>query len=200
MVFTIQHAEAQEQSSDSMLIAQSLSDASHFGVLFDRHADAIYRFAAARVGPTRAEDVVSDVFAIAFDRRATFDPESTSARPWLYGIAANCLKKLREDEDRWLKRSSFAGSTGDDGDDADGMVARLDAQRIAPDIARALLTISPRERDVLLLHALEGLSTTEIADALGIRHGAARTRLARARTRLRTQLTEDDPGRVAEDA
>jgi RNA polymerase sigma-70 factor (ECF subfamily) len=183
-------------ASDAQLIARSIDAPACFGELFDRHVDAIFRYVAARVGASAAEDVVSDTFEVAFDRRSRFDQRATSARPWLYGIATNRLRKHRDAERTWLERASRAAVADRDELDAAQADARVDAQRLAPRLARALLTLSTAERDVLLLHALEGLGSDEIAAVLGIRAGAARTRLSRGTTRLRAVL-EECPGPAA---
>jgi RNA polymerase sigma-70 factor (ECF subfamily) len=200
MVHTIEHQSVREFVPDAVLVQRSLGDPRCFGTLFDRHAGAIYRYAVARVGPDRGEDVVADVFEIAFDRRAKFDLAATSARPWLYGIASNCLKKLGENERRWLERSALLLPDPHGMAETERSIARVDARQLAPAIAQALLELSPAERDVLVLHALEGLRSSEIADVLGIRQGAARTRLQRARAHLRDRLGNDDMREDADDA
>ena len=81
--------------SDAQVMARSIDDPSAFGEIAERHMDAIFRFVAARVGPSHAEDVVAETFTIAFDSRASFNLEADSARPWLYGIAANRLLAVK---------------------------------------------------------------------------------------------------------
>jgi RNA polymerase sigma-70 factor (ECF subfamily) len=176
--------------SDAELVDRSIDDPDVFGQIFDRHVDAIWRYVAARLGPDAAEDVVSETFAIAFTRRARFDTVATSARPWLYGIATNRLMKHRDAEIRWLARAASmpAEPTGDD--PAVRAADRIDAAGLVGPLAAALLKLSDRERDVVLLHAIDGLTHDEIARALGIRAGTARTRLSRGLARMRTTLEE----------
>ncbi|MCW2972192.1 MAG: ylaC [Thermoleophilia bacterium] len=173
--------------TDSDAVRASLTAPDRFEELFTRHAPAIFRFVAARVGVSAAEDIVAETFATAFRRRAKFDLAVSSARPWLYGIAANRLHKHRDAEQRWLERQLL--DRGDRyRDDGPGIDDRLDAARLAPQLAAALLTLSVGERDVLLLFALEDFSGDEIAVALGIRPGTARSRLSRGRAQLRALL------------
>lgn len=176
--------------SDAELVSRSINDPDVFGQIFDRHVDAIWRYVAARLGPDAAEDVVSETFAIAFSSRARFDIAATSARPWLYGIATNRLMKHRDVEIRWLARAAASPSEVPADDPALRAADRLDAQGLVGPLAAALLKLSDRERDVVLLHAIDGLSHLEIADALGIRAGTARTRLSRGLARMRTTLQE----------
>ncbi|MEC3982675.1 RNA polymerase sigma factor, partial [Amycolatopsis sp. H20-H5] len=60
-----------------------------FQGLFDKHARDVRRYLASRAGPTVADDLVSDTFLIALQRRASYDPARASARAWLFGIATN---------------------------------------------------------------------------------------------------------------
>jgi RNA polymerase sigma-70 factor (ECF subfamily) len=173
---------------------RSLEDAAAFDSVFTRHVGAIYAFACARVGASHAEDVTSETFAAAFRSRTSFDPTATSARPWLFGIAANTLRRHAEHETRWLHKPRMepVSRTGDEEDLAD---ARLDAQRLAPRLARALAQLTPGERDVLLLHVLADMTHEQIAQVLCIRRGTAKSRLSRGRERLRATLEpfHDDP-------
>ena len=75
---------------------------------------------------------------------------------------------------------------------ADAADERVTAAMLAPRIAGALAALNRDQRDVLLLHAWAGLSHEEIAAALGIAQGTARSRLSRARAALRAQLGEFD--------
>lgn len=179
--------------SDAQLMLQSQREGGCFGVVFDRHVDAIFGYIAARVGSTAAEDIVADTFEVAFNRRAKFDLTASSARPWLYGIATRRLMKHRDAERRWLQRAARSPhESGFDGslNDSD---ARLDARRMAPELAAALLRLSAAERDVLLLHAFDELSHEQVASVLGISVAAARTRLSRGRARMRTFLMASEP-------
>lgn len=173
---------------DAAAIARSIDDAGVFDAVYRRHVRAIYVYVAARVGPHHAEDVVADVFTTAFAARATFDRSATSARPWLYGIATNKLHQHRAAEVRWLHQPHLGEA---DTEDAAGQSdERLDAHAIAPELAAALVHLTPAERDVLVLHVFEGLTHRKIAQALGIRRGTAKVRLHRGRERLRAALDQ----------
>ncbi len=183
-----------QEPSDPELMRRALDDVTAFDVVFTRHVDAIFAFSCARVGPVHAEDVTAETFAAAFRSRHTFDLNATSARPWLFGIAANTLRRHAEHETRWLHKPRLEPTTRDP-DDATSADERLDAQRLAPRLARALADLSPGERDVLLLHVLGDLTHEQVAQALGIRRGTAKSRLSRGRERLRATLEpfHDDP-------
>ncbi|MGI8756246.1 MAG: RNA polymerase sigma factor, partial [Acidimicrobiales bacterium] len=61
------------RSSDAELMAESLVDVGRFGEIFDRHAQAIFRFLGRRIGPDEAGDLLSEVFLAAFEARVRYD-------------------------------------------------------------------------------------------------------------------------------
>jgi DNA-directed RNA polymerase specialized sigma24 family protein len=69
------------------VISRSLCEPEVFAAIFNRHFAAIHRYLARRVGRERADDLASQTFAVAFDRRARFRSDASDVRPWLYGIA-----------------------------------------------------------------------------------------------------------------
>jgi DNA-directed RNA polymerase specialized sigma24 family protein len=95
-------------SSDSEIIERSMDTPSVFAELYDRHARAIFRYAARRIGPHAADDMMSETFLVAFERRAGFDPAVGAALPWLYGIATTLMRKhARLEVAAWRGRMSF---------------------------------------------------------------------------------------------
>ena len=86
-----EHPEA-EPLGDGELIRASLARPERFGVVFDRHAGAVHGYLWRRAGAGPADELLGDVFCIAFERRAAFQFARVSARPWLYGIATNQLQ------------------------------------------------------------------------------------------------------------
>jgi RNA polymerase sigma factor (sigma-70 family) len=183
--------------SDAEVIRESLDDPGRFGEIFDRHAQAIYRFLGRRVGPDDGGDVLSDVFLAAFESRQRYDPKVPMALPWLYGIASNLLSKhfrKRAGELRALER--IVGQTRLDSAD-DAIAASVDAQLHVRTLAKLLEELPAAERDVLLLYAWEGLTYQELAVALDIPVGTVRSRLNRTRRKLRVGVDEIDRVRAA---
>jgi RNA polymerase sigma factor (sigma-70 family) len=157
--------------------------------LYERHLDVVFRYAAIRVGRRGAEDVVAETFAIAFERRAKFEPGSRSALPWLLGIATNVLRSQRRAERRYLAADPAALSS--EGRLDHGFEAaddRLDAAAARPLVLSALRQLSVGEREAFLLASLAGLSNTDLSAALHVSPGAASVRLHRARTKLHKLL------------
>ncbi|GIM92134.1 RNA polymerase sigma factor [Paractinoplanes toevensis] len=172
--------------TDAYLIEQS------FTAIFDRHYRSIYAYVARRLGPDLAEDVASETFLTAFDRRHSFDPARGDARPWLYGIASNLVARHVRAESRRYRAMAKAG-----GQDlgvleyADAVAGRLDAAAVRGKLAEALARLPEPVRAVLLLVAWAGLNQQEAAAALGIPAGTARSRLHRARQEMRKALGAD---------
>ncbi len=125
---------------------------------------------------------------VAFERRHGFREAASSARPWLFGIATNLLRNELRSEQRALSAIARVASDAGRGDPDD-------PSGEAMDLPALLAGLEPRQRDVLVLFAWEGLSYREIAVALEVPVGTVRSRLARARARLRAQ--RDQPGGLA---
>ena len=169
------------ERSDAAVIGDSLGRPEAFETIFDRHFDAVQRYLARRAGSGRADDLASATFVVAFERRHGFREATNSARPWLFGIATNLLRNELRTEQRAL--SAIARVASEAGRrDTDLPIAG------STDLPALLAVLDADQRDVLLLYAWEDLSYREIAVALGVPVGTIRSRLARARARLRTEL------------
>lgn len=172
--------------SDAELIA---GDVSHFGVLFDRHARRLHRYCAGRVGPDVAEDLVAELFYVAFKHRDRYDGGQRDALPWLYGIATNLLRRRSRQESTRYRALARAGLDVVSSDEPERQaVDRTDANGYMRLITTALAKMPRRQRDVLLLYALADLDYQEIATALDIPIGTVRSALHRARKRLQDVL------------
>jgi RNA polymerase sigma-70 factor (ECF subfamily) len=175
-----------EEESDAGVIAASLQEPVRFGTIFDRHATVVHRYLVRRIGPDEAEAMVGDVFRIAFERRHTYDLLRPVARPWLYGIATNLLAKHRRREGRRIHAMArLAAQRLVPVDQAERIGDVIDATEQWQRVARAVTSLPEPERDALMLHVWEALSYDEIALALGVPVGTVRSRLHRARGRLR---------------
>jgi RNA polymerase sigma factor (sigma-70 family) len=177
-----------ERGADAVLIERSLDEPERFAELFDRYHAAIHGYVARRLGRRLADDVASETFLIAFDRRRRYDRSHPDARPWLYGIASNLVSRHRRAEMRQYRALARADATLAVDGHADRVAVRLDAEAQRGRLAAALLEIEDRDREVLLLVAWAQLSCEEAARALGIPAGTARSRLHRARKRTRAAL------------
>ena len=158
----------------------------YFGALFDRHARVLFRYLVRRIGPDEADSLLGEVFRIAFEKRSTYDCARTNARPWLYGIATNLVAKHRRSEARRMQATArLVAQSASASDAGDRVAAALDAADLWPRVAEAVTDLPEGERDALLLFAWEELGYDEIAAALDMPVGTVRSRLNRARMRIR---------------
>jgi RNA polymerase sigma-70 factor (ECF subfamily) len=175
-----------EHSTDGEVITASLAEPSAFGVIFERHFAVIHGYLRRRLDRQLADELASQTFLVAFDRRAGFDPRRVDSRPWLFGIATNLARNHRRREIREL--TAIARLTPDPVIGVDGVESRIDAERMRGLLAQALADLPAGEADVLLLLVWAELDQIEIADALSIPVGTVKSRLARARGRLQARL------------
>jgi len=172
----------EKPATDGAAIRASLDDPTRFELVFDRHFDTVYRYLARRIGPDAASDLAAETFAVAFRRRVDYDSARADAGPWLYGIAANLLRSWRRREERMLRAYARTGADP----------AGITEHPAGPQVADALAALEPADRETLLLYAWADLSYEQIAEALGVPVGTVRSRLHRARARVRTALTHDE--------
>jgi len=178
---------------DASIIAASLAQPELFGELFHRHSADIHRYAARRLGEGAAEDITADTFLAAFRTRARYDLTRPNAQPWLYGIAANLIGKQRRTEVRALKALARTDHDPVAESWADRCDSRVTAQAAQGPLAGALAGLSAGDRHVLLLVAWADLGYQEVAEALSIPVGTVRSRLNRARKKVRFALGGTDP-------
>jgi RNA polymerase sigma-70 factor (ECF subfamily) len=180
------------EATDAAVIEASLRDPAQFGVLYDRYAAQLYRYAHRRLGARFAEDVVAEAFAAAFTRRERYDTAYEDARPWLFGILTKEIGTQRRREVAYNRAlaSSFADITDDL---ADRVSAEVTARAAHGRLSAALAGLSTGDRDVLLLVAWGELSYVEVACALNIPVGTVRSRLNRARRKVRASLGGANP-------
>jgi RNA polymerase sigma-70 factor (ECF subfamily) len=174
--------------TDAVVIGRSLRTPEVFGEVFDRHWDSVYRYCRSRAGDA-GEDLAAETFRLAFDRRGTYELDRADARPWLLGLATNLIRNHLRGCDRGRRAVGRMGADRCD-DLAEVAMGRVEAALLGPALAQALDGIPDCDRDALLLMAWNDLSYQEVADALQIPIGTVRSRISRARMRLRARLSE----------
>lgn len=184
---------------DAAVIELSWREPERFALLFDRHAAHIHRYLARRLGAQAAGDLVGETFLAAFSRRRQYDPARRDARPWLYGIATNLVGQHRRDELRRYRLQQAVPAEPALPCPADRVAARVAAAAVRQQLADAVAALPAADRDVLLLIAWEQLRYDEVAVALGIPVGTVRSRLNRARTKVRAALGDCDPTQIFEE-
>lgn len=156
--------------------------------LYDRYAGTMLALAQRIVGRgTEAEDIVHDVFLEAWRHSADYDAARGSVKSWLLLRArsrsldlqksARVSKKAAGLDDAWLAEL---------GDPSRDTAAGADQGRIR----QVLGALSPEQREVLLLGYFEGLSSSEIAERVGVPLGTVKSRVAAALAALRNALSD----------
>jgi RNA polymerase sigma-70 factor (ECF subfamily) len=161
-----------------------------FEEAFEAELGPLYGYLRRRLGAAAAEDVAAESFAVAYANWGRFD-QTRPLRPWLYGIAANVTRRSWRNERRMLRAYARTGVDPVVVED-DSIVGRIDATSQGRKLAAALAGLGPLDREVLLLHAWAELSDAEIAVALDVPVGTVKSKLHRARQRLRNQIGADE--------
>lgn len=174
----------QDDRTDAELIAESERVPESFEMVFRRHYQPIRAYLIRRAGTAVGEDLAASTFETAFDRRHTYDQSYPSARAWLFGIATNLLRhELREQRTRVRALPRLVDPNERDADL--GADDRLAAEAAAGRTREALSRLNAGDREALLLYGVAGLTYAEIAVATNVPVGTVRSRIHRARTKLR---------------
>lgn len=170
-------------------------DADAFGALFERHADAVYNHCFRRTADWAvAEDLTSLVFLQAWRRRRAVRMTGETVLPWLLAVANNLLRnadRMSRRQRRLLARLRPAAEPDTEPDVGEELAARLDDERTMRRIREGLDRLPAADQEVLSLVAWSGLSYADAAVVLEVPVGTVKSRLARARSRLRQMLPDD---------
>jgi RNA polymerase sigma-70 factor (ECF subfamily) len=184
----VQHRVDAAAQSDADVIAASRDNPEVFRLIVSRHGEAVYKYAARRVGIQDAQDVASEVFLRGFRLRARYEGLRETCLPWLYRIARNVigewLKKANRDDRVAVVLHPPAGGFEDD------VLDRVAAESVVAELREALELLADRDRETLLLFAVDGLTYGEIAASLHIPPGTVGSRLTRARNDIRAQVPD----------
>lgn len=179
------HAPAREPSDADLVRAAANGSTQAFESLYRRHVARVHGAVLRLAGydPVRAEEIVQDAFVRAWQKLDSFRHESAFGT-WMYRLAVNtALMALRA---RHTDPLRDAGTE---------LPERADDTAFCPvereELERAIATLPPRARAVLVLHDIEGWKHAEIADELEMAVGSSKAQLHRARGLLRRALGED---------
>ncbi len=180
-------------SDDAALVRESIADPTQFEAIFEHHHAGVWSYLARGAGRGRADDLAGQVFVVAFQRRASFDPAVGDVRPWLLGIARNLLKGGLRSEARGQRAIARLVNRGHVLADESQDVVDADATSSATAAAIAAMRRLPDgERELLELAVWEQLSYGEIATMLDLPIGTVKSRLSRIRQRLRELVEASD--------
>lgn len=177
-------------TSDPPDVGSISTDPDAFEAFYRAHLETVRRFVARRVSdPHLAADLTAEIFLAAIDSAPSYRPDRGVPAAWLVGVARNVLASefRRQARDRALT-GRISGRRLLDADSFSRIEERIDAEREARKLYAALAALPERDRALMELVALDGLSVTDAAAVLGVKPATARVRLHRSRARVRSQL------------
>ncbi|MEA5454043.1 RNA polymerase sigma factor [Sinomonas sp. JGH33] len=178
------------ESDEDLWRLCAIGDADAFGALFDRHADAVFRYCLSRCGSWHdAEELVSITFLEAWRQRTRLRLEKDTVLPWLLGVATNADRNRARASRRhaeFLARLPHSDPQHGENqaDHAEAVATRLDAERTVRELLDTTAGLNDGERDVVLLCLMNGFGHAEAAVILGVQPGTVKSRLHRARAKL----------------
>ena len=173
--------------SDEELLLGARRDAELFGVFFDRHFRRLLAYFYRRTwDPETSADLSAETMAKALVSIRRYRNTGAPAQAWLFGIAANELRKYsrrQRIDDRARRRLGMDRVVIDDYG-IEQIENTVDLAPIRQQLQEALRSLSPALRQAVSLRVAEGRPYSEVAEALGCSEGAARVRVARGLARL----------------
>ncbi|SDG20183.1 RNA polymerase sigma-70 factor, ECF subfamily [Lentzea fradiae] len=162
-----------------------------FGLLFERHAQAVFAYCLRRTGTWAvAEDMVSVVFMETWRKRTSVRVEG-SLLPWLYTVALGATRNHQRARKRYRAALGRVPAQHADDDHADDVARRVDAETRTRAVIAELEKLPAGDREVLEMSAWSDLTQPQIAEVLGIPVGTVKSRLARAQRTVRGALVEE---------
>jgi len=170
--------------NESQTIAQVLrGDVDAFRLLVERYQDSIIRFASSLLGDRHiGEDVAQEVFFAAYKKLASFDPARSNFSTWLFSIARNkCINEMKKKKvistRKLPERITTQESSGE-----------LASQELFAELDKALQSLPGRQKRAFILAEFENIPYHQIAQVEGVRIGTVKSRINRAKKKLRVML------------
>lgn len=190
--------EANSQNEEALVKASQQGDNKSFKELMLRYIAPIYNFSKQYSrAESDAEDITQDTFYKAWKHLKRFET-GKSFKPWLYAIARNTAL----DHVKSKRTSAFSDFDDDDGDlqFVDGIEdsaplpdEEFERKEIADEVTRALQTLSPDHRAVLVMHYREGLTFSEISEIMKKPMNTVKSWHRRALSKIRSLLLHRKP-------
>jgi RNA polymerase sigma-70 factor (ECF subfamily) len=175
----------------TLLAKMRQGDEEAFVALYRRHKDAVYRFAMLLSGSAmHAADITQETFLQLLTAPGSYDPARGSLAAWLCGVARNLARRAAGEREDPTDPEALHDDEAPHESQVDNVtpLERILANETAEQVRRALASIPPHYRDVLVLCELSDMSYAEAAQVCGIDIGTVRSRLSRARAQLAERL------------
>jgi RNA polymerase sigma factor (sigma-70 family) len=182
-----------EQADDAALWRRAASgNKAAFGELFERHAQAVWNHAYRLTGSwSVAEDLTSITFMTAWRKLADVTLVRDSALPWLYAVAGNLARTEYRSTGRFARMLRRVPAQEAIEDHAEQVADKVDGESRMRVVLAAVAKLPKAERQVVELCLIGELPVVEAAELLGIEEVSVRSRISRARARLRRSLGPD---------
>jgi len=169
-------------------------DASSFGLVYDRHRNAVYRH-ALRVSRsvTDAEDITAMAFVELWNKRRAVRIVNGSVLPWLVVTTIHVASNLVRSRNRYALALARLPPPESREEPSAAVDARLDRAALYREVGLLYTDLSPIHKDVVALCVLEELSHSEAAAVLRVPVGTVKSRLTRAKAALAAGLSLDNP-------
>lgn len=178
------------EPTDADLLHRIVSgDERAFRALFRRHERACYRVALSMVGTSwDAEEVVGAAFAALWRKRTSVRVVDNSVLPWLVAAVSYASKNQLRGMRRYRRLVAHIPHGLDHPDHADEVARVVDSIRIASDVQQVLAQLNARDAAVVMLCLVQELPVYDVAVVLGVPEGTVKSRLSRAKAKLRRGL------------
>jgi RNA polymerase sigma-70 factor (ECF subfamily) len=177
-----------DSRAEAELLKQACrGDGSAFQIIYERHRSCVFRFAYRMLGTVAAaEDITHDCFLSLLQKPQLFDPDRASLRTYMCAAARNLAWKQ-------LHRRGLESDVGEISESQsnavqDGPYEHMLSSEIAERVQQAVLSLPPLQREAIILFEFEELSLSDIAAVAQTDVGSIKSRLHRARQRLRDLL------------
>jgi RNA polymerase sigma-70 factor, ECF subfamily len=177
-----------DQATDERLLQEAANgDAAAFQVLYERYRNPLFRFAYRLLGSVEAaEDVAHDCFLSLIKEPGRFDASRASLRTYLFAAARNQAAKRYQTFGREAPIEELLEEPSS-ADRQEPLAVVLESE-LAWEVEQAIAALPPLQREALVLFEYEDLSLAEVAAVVGTDLGTVKSRLFRAREKLRTRL------------
>ena len=177
----------QQETDERLLDEAANGNTAAFQILYERYRSPIFRFAYRLLGSVEAaEDVAHDCFLGLIKEPGRFDSSRASLRTYLYAAARNQAAKRYQSFGRETALEELVEEP--QSADRQGPMAQVLDNELAGEVERAIASLPPLQREALVLFEYDDLSLAEIAAVVGADSGTVKSRLFRARERLRVRL------------
>jgi RNA polymerase sigma-70 factor, ECF subfamily len=177
-----------DRITDELLLERAGGgDQAAFLLLYERHRNAIFRFAYRLLGSVEvAEDITHDCFLSLIRKPGNFDPQRGALRTYLYSAVRNLAMKYFRSQGRETAIDDLSEHPAVSR--REEPLRRLLDEELIAKVREAVADLPPLQREALVLFEYEELPLSEIATVVGTDVGAVKSRLYRARGRLRNSL------------